>query len=298
MKIKKTAGEEAFEVLNLMFMIGVLLITVYPFIFIFSSSISSLDAIIKQKVFLLPVEPTFASYKKVLTNATFAASFLNSVFYTVAGTVFSVLMTTTAAYTVSRKKYSLRGPLMLFFAFTMYFGGGLVPEFILVNNLGLYNTRGSMIILGAVSVSQLVIARVFFENNIPDELTEAATIDGANDITIFFRIALPLSKAILAVLALQYAVGVWNDFFKALIYLPNSELHPLALFMRRLLITNTAAASGSDIGASYLDEISQLANTQQFKYASIIITVFPIICVYPLLQKYFVKGVLVGAVKG
>jgi ABC-type glycerol-3-phosphate transport system permease component len=144
----------------------------------------------------------------------------------------------------------------------------------------------------------MIIARVFFEHNIPDELTEAATIDGANDVIIFFRIALPLSKAILAVLALQYAVGMWNEFFRALIYLPDSKLHPLAMFMRRLLITNTAAAANSDLGSAFMDEMEQLANVQQFKYASIIITVFPIICVYPLLQRYFMKGVLVGAVKG
>ena len=297
MKIKQSAGERCFDVVNLIIMFFVCVVTLYPFLFVLSSSISSLDAIVKKQVFLLPVDINFDSYIKVFRDKGFTGAYLNSIWYTVVGTIVNVLLTASAAYTLSRKKYSIRTPLMVFIAVTMYFSGGLVPGFILVNNLGLYNTRSVMVILGAISVHQLVIARVFFENNVPEALTEAATIDGANDIVIFFRIAIPLSKAIMAVLTLQYAVSHWNDFFTALVYLPDSNLHPMALYMRRLLITGTAASSGSDIGASYLDEIKQLAVTQQFKYASIIITVFPIACIYPFLQKYFVKGILIGAVK-
>lgn len=297
MKIRRSIGEKCFDAANVLFMLLICVVTIYPFAFILSSSISSLDAIVKKQVFLFPIGVNFDSYAKVIQNAGFLKAYYNSIWYTVVGTCVSLLLTTSAAYALSRKKYSIRSPLMLFIAITMYFGGGLVPEFILVNNLRMYNTRLVMVILGAVAVQQLVVARVFFQNNVPESLTEAAWIDGANDLLVFVKIALPLSKAILAVLTLQYAVGHWNEFFKALVYLPKSDLHPLSLFMRRLLITGTASTNAQDMGSYYMDEIQQLALAQQFKYASIIITVFPIVCVYPLLQKYFVKGILIGAIK-
>ena len=229
MAMKMSLGEKVFERLNYFILIILAFITVFPFIFIISSSISSPDAIMRQEVYLLPKDINIDSYAMVLRQGNLLSAYYNTVWYTVVGTLISVFLTTSAAYPLSRRTYSIRSQLMIYFAITMYFSGGLVPQYILVNQLGLYNTRWVMVILGAVGVSNMVIARVFFQTNVPEELTDAARIDGANDIIIYFKMVLPLSKAVVAVLTLQYAVGHWNEFFKALVYLSDSELVTISI---------------------------------------------------------------------
>lgn len=299
MAIKMSLGEKIFEKVNYTILTILAFVTLYPFIYIISNSISSIDSIMKQDVYLIPKGINIDSYKMVFKHGTIFTAYYNTIWYTVIGTIISVLLTTSSAYPLSRKFYSIRSQLMIYFAITMYFGGGLVPTFILVNQLGLYDTRWVMVILGAVGVSNMVIARVFFQTNVPEEMTEAARIDGANDITIYFKIALPLSKAVVAVLTLQYAVGHWNEFFKAMVYLTETRLQPLALYLRRLLIMGTAVefAGEQEERIRELDQYNLNAISQQFKYASVVITMLPIMCVYPFLQKHFVKGIMIGALK-
>lgn len=298
MKMRMSLSEKIFEKFNYVLLALIALITAYPFIYIISNSLSSLDAIMKQEVFLLPKGINIDSYKMVFKHGTILTAYYNTIWYTVVGTFISVLLTTTVAYPLSRKSYSIRSEIMIYLAITMYFSGGLVPEFILVNKLGLYNTRMVMVILGAVGVSRIVIARVFFQTNVPEEMTDAARIDGANDITIFFKIAVPLSKAVVAVLTLQYAVGHWNEFFKALVYLNEARLQPLALYLRRLLIMGTAVEfAGDQQELLNTDQFKLNAISQQFKYSSVVVTMLPIMCFYPFLQKYFVKGIMIGAIK-
>ncbi len=297
MRIKRSIGDKVFDWCNTILLLGLTFITLYPLVFVLSSSLSGLDSIVKKEIWLFPKDINFDSYLMVLRDKGLGTAYINSIVYTVAGTLVNVLLTTAAAYPLSRKGYSIRGPLMLFIAVTMYFSGGLVPQFVLINNLGLYNTRWVIVLLGAVNVTQLVIARVFFQTTIPDALSEAARIDGANDVVVFFKIVLPLSKSIIAVLTLQYAVAHWNDFFQPLIYLSDTKLQPLALYMRRLLISGTLAAGQDQSAVAFFDEFKQLAVSQQFKYATIVITILPILCIYPFLQRYFVNGVMIGAVK-
>ncbi|HOJ10754.1 MAG TPA: carbohydrate ABC transporter permease [Clostridiales bacterium] len=299
MAMKMSMGEKVFEKFNYIILTILAFLTVYPFIYIISNSVSSLDAIMKQEVYLLPKGINIDSYKLVFKHGGILTAYYNTIWYTVVGTAISVFLTTSSAYPLSRKTYSIRSQLMVYFAITMYFGGGLVPVFILVNQLGLYNTRWVMVILGAVGVSNMVIARVFFQTNVPEEMTDAARIDGANDVIIYFKIALPLSKAVVAVLTLQYAVSHWNDFFKAMIYLNETHLQPLALYLRRLLIMGTAVefAGEQEERLREMDQFALNAVSQQFKYASVVITMLPIMCFYPFLQKYFVKGIMVGAIK-
>lgn len=297
MAIKRNTGGKVFDIFNVIILALIAFITIYPFIYIISASLSDVNAILRQEVYLLPKGITIEAYKMVFRQGEIVSAYYNTIWYTVVGTIINVLLTTSAAYPLSRKTYSIRSHVMLYIAITMYFSGGMVPEFILVNNLGLYNTRWVMVILGAVSASRLIIARVFFQESIPEELTDAAKIDGANDIDIYFRIVLPLSKAIIAVLTLQYAVSHWNEFFKALIYISDNELHPLALYLRRLLVMGTSAEFSDEVGLAYTDEFKLFAIQQQFKFASIVVTMLPIMCFYPFLQKHFVKGVMIGAIK-
>lgn len=298
MAMKMSTGEKIFACFNTIFLVLLSFATLYPLVYVISGSISSAEAIMRKQVVLFPVGINFDSYRMVLRQGTLLNAYYNTIWYTVVGTAIGVLLTTAAAYPLSRRSFSLRSEIMLYLAITMYFSGGLVPQFILVNGLGLYNTRWVMVILGAVSVSRMVVARVFFQTNIPEEMTEAARIDGANEIVIFFKIVLPLSKAVVAVLTLQYAVSHWNEFFKALIYLNDSKLYPLALYLRRLLITNVSGGDFSDDQELMgMDPMRLIAIRQQFQYASIIITMLPIMMFYPFLQKYFVKGIMIGAIK-
>ncbi len=268
-------------------------ITLYPFLYVFSMSISGVQEVIRQEVVLLPKGFSIKSYEMIYRNKQFWTSYYNTLWYTAVGTSINVFMTIIAAYPLSKKRLLHRNFFMFMITFTMFFGGGLIPGYLLVNALGLYNTRWAIVIPGAVAAWYIIITRTFFQT-IPDSLEESAIIDGASEFRVMMSIYVPLSKPILAVLTLFYAVGHWNSFFAAMIYLSDVRKQPLQIYLRRILIEATAEIQRAIQGN--IQERSAIG--VQLKYSSIIVSIIPIICVYPYLQKYFVKGVLIGSIKG
>ncbi|NSW89113.1 MAG: carbohydrate ABC transporter permease [Firmicutes bacterium] len=289
----KKLSDKAIEVIIYILLSFAAFITLYPFIYVFSMSISSVEEVMKQNILLLPKGFSLESFKIVFRNKMFWQSYYNTIWYTVVGTTINVIMTVIAAYPLSKKRFIHRNFFMIMISFTMFFGGGLIPLYILVSTLGMYNTRWAIVIPGAVSAWYIIITRTFFQS-IPDSLEESAIIDGAGDLKILTSIYLPLSKAILAVLILFHAVGHWNSFFSAMIFISDASKHPLQIYLRRILIEVSAEVQRDLPGSSY----ERAAYGIQLKYSSIIITILPIICVYPFLQKYFVKGVMIGSIKG
>jgi putative aldouronate transport system permease protein len=265
----------------------------YPVIYIVSMSVSDVDAVLNREVLLLPKGFSLKSYSLVFENPRVWTSYMNTVFYTVFGTFINVALTLSCAYSVAQQRFFLRRGIMVFITLTMMFSGGMIPGFLLVTRLGIYNTRWAILLPGAVSAWNLIIARNFFMTTIPDELVESARMDGANDIGIFLKIVMPLSGAILAVMTLFYAVGHWNMWFKAMIYVPNEALQPLQLYLRNVLLLNSPEAMAG------LDDIMErVAYAMQLKFAVIVVATLPVMCLYPFVAKHFVKGVMVGAIKG
>jgi putative aldouronate transport system permease protein len=273
-----------------------LLITIYPLYFIVIASFSSPEAISLGKVVFLPSGINLSAYRFVLSEPRIWLGYRNTVLYTSAGVLCGTMVTLLASYALSRKDLKLNKPITLFMIFTMFFSGGLIPTYIIVSKLKLVNTIYVLMILGSVNVYNMIIARTFFQN-LPKELLEAAQIDGCNNTRFFFRIALPLSKAIIAVIALYYAVGHWNSYFNAMIYVSNRKLFPLQLILREILVLGQSLTNITDPS-----EVEALVARQQvaqiIKYVVIIISSLPVICVYPFLQKYFVQGVMIGSIKG
>lgn len=289
---RRTAGDVTFSVVTYVFIILVLLVTLYPFIYIISSSVSDAGAVARAEVWLLPKGPlNVDAYQRVLSDPMLLQSYGNTLWYVVVGTVVNLIMTTTLAYPLARTGFKGKRFLMMGIVFTMYFSGGMVPGYILVKNLGLIDNRWALIIPAAISTYNLIVTRSFFEG-IPDTIHEAATIDGAGEFRIFSQIILPLSKPILATMVLFYAVSHWNSYFNAMLYLNKEEFYPLQLFLRRILIQYEASDMMTDV-MNNRDSVSMT-----IRYAAIVISTLPIMCVYPFLQKYFVKGVMVGAIKG
>ena len=302
MNFRKSRARAVFEVFNTIFLAIVILVTVSPFILIIASSFSGIAPIIQQRVFFWPVEFTLEGYRQIFEDGSIFLSYYNTLWYVLVGVAISITVTMSGAYVLSRRYYSLRSQIMFMIAVTMFFNGGLVPNYILINQLGIFNTRWAIVIPGAVSAFLIVMARVFLQSTVPDELAEAAKIDGANDLQIFLRIALPLSKAIIAVLALNYGVGRWNSWFSEMLYLRENNLMPLSLFLRRLIITGGSAATLAGVDSAVQSGRAQdfakiVAIKERMKFGSVIVTMLPIMMVYPFLQKYFVKGVMIGALK-
>lgn len=271
------------------------LIVLYPCIYVVSASISSGSAVQSGKVILLPVDISLQGYATVFNTPKVWTGFRNSLFYTVAGTAINLVMTMIAAYCLSRTDVPGSNFVMLIFTFTMFFSGGLIPSYLLIRQLGMLNTVWSLLLPGAISVYNLIMARTFIRNTIPSELLEASMMDGCSDIMFFLKIVLPLSKAIMAVLVLFYAVGHWNSYFNAMIYLNDRELYPLTIFLREILMADQidpSTISDPELQA----KIAQMAGV--IKYALIVVTMIPILLIYPFIQKYFVKGVMIGSVKG
>ena len=267
----------------------------YPCIFVVSASFSSGSAVQAGKVVLFPVEPTLEGYKTVLNTPTVWLGYRNSILYTVVGTIIILAVTMTAAYCLSRKDLPGRNFVMLAFTFTMFFSGGLIPMYIQVQNLKLLNTMWALILPGAISVYNLIVARTFIVNTIPSELLEASQIDGCSDIRYYVSIVLPLSGAIIAVEALFYAVGHWNAYFNAMIYLSKRELYPLTLYLREILMSSNidpSTVSDPELQARLADMVGII------KYALIVVAVVPVLLIYPFVQKHFVKGIMIGSVKG
>lgn len=289
---KKSFGEKVFDVVVFSIMCIVIVITIYLFLYVLGMSVSKPANIGDGIIWLLPKEFSFESYTRLFSDPQLWVAYGNTLWYVVFGTIINVFMTIIAAYPLAQRRFFLRKQLMLLMIITMYFSGGIIPLYLLINKLGLYNTRWVMIIPNAIAVMYVIIARTFLETNIPDSLYESARIEGANDLTILGKIVIPLSKPIIAVLTLFYAVGQWNSYFTALIYLPSRKLQPLQLYLVNIVIKNQDLALG-DMAAGAERSIMMM----QIKYSVIIVAMLPIIMVYPFVQKYFVKGVMIGAIK-
>ncbi len=288
-------GDRMFYLISGLILTVIFLLILYPCIFVVSASFSSGTAVQSGKVVLWPVDISFVGYDTVLHNVNIWKGFMNSLFYTFFGTIINVALTMLAAYPLSRKDLVGRDKLMLFFTFTMFFNGGIITHYILVSKLGIIDTRWSMLLPGAMSIYNMIIARTFLQNSIPNELLEAAQLDGCTDIQYLFKVVLPLSKAVLAVLVLFYGVAHWNTYFNAMIYLRNRDLFPLTLFLKEILISGQIDPSTvSD--PELAEKVSQLAGV--IKYSLIVVSMVPVMIIYPFVQKYFVKGVTIGAVKG
>ena len=277
------------------------LMCLYPLYYTVIASFSDAADVYTGKVNIFPSGFTTEAYELVFQNDSIWRGYANTIFYTVVGTSFNLILTIPTAYALSKKRMLGRGFLMTLFVITMYFSGGMIPTYMLFKNLHLINTPWIMIINGGISVYNVIVTRTYFQNNIPESLCEAARIDGSNEFRIFFRIALPLSAPILAVITLYYAVSHWSSYFSALIYLTETDLHPLQLVLRRILILNETAyqdamiSGNSDMISNALKQ-SQLAVTM--KYALVFIASAPMLVLYPFIQKHFVKGIMVGSVKG
>lgn len=270
------------------------LIVLYPLCYVLSASFSDPVAVSSGKMWLWPVQPTLEGYKTILNETKIWMGYLNSIIYTVMGTSLNVLVTMCAAYALSRRDLPYRNGIMIFFMITMFFGGGLIPSYLLNKTLGLLDNRLVMIIPGMISVWNMTIARTFIQTNIPDELIEAAKIDGCSYFKSFGMIVLPLSKAIIAVLVLYYGIGHWNSYFGAMIYLSDPDKFPLQVILREMLIQ--AQATEEMMDSTQAQEV--LNKTELIKYATIVVSSVPTLIIYPFLQKYFVQGVMVGALKG
>jgi len=288
---RRTPGDIIFSVVINVFIIFVVVITLYPFIFIASASISDSGAVGRMEVWLLPKGINFNAYQRVLRDEQLLISYKNTIWYVLVGTIINLVMTTTMAYPLSRRRFHGRRFIMIAVTFTMFFSGGIIPTFILVRNLGMINTRWALVIPSAISTYNLIITRSFFEN-IPESLHEMATIDGAGEFRIFIQMIIPLSMPILATLILFYAVRQWNTYFNAMLYLSRDALYPLQLFLRRILLLYEANNMMLDV------QVDKNDLSRTIRYATIMIATLPIICVYPFVQKYFVKGVMIGAIKG
>jgi putative aldouronate transport system permease protein len=292
LSIRESMGDRVFLGIIYVVLSIVMAATLYPLIYIISSSFSSPSAVSAGDVWLWPVDLSLSGYNHVFQNSQILTGYANSLFYTVFGTLISIILTTMIAYPLSRKTFFGRGGLMVFIVFTMLFSGGLIPTYLVVKAVGLINTRWALLLPNAIWVWQVIITRTFFQSTIPDELAEASEIDGCSDFRFILSVVLPLSKPILAVLALMYAVGQWNAYFDALIYLKSSSLYPLQLILRSILILDNAGTANAASAAEQLQIVSQM------KYALIVISSLPVLIIYPFVQRYFVQGMLIGAIKG
>lgn len=294
-------GDRIYLLIVYTFLILFALICIYPMYFTVIASFSDTDAVYTGKTFLWFKGFNTYSYETMFQNKLIWVGYRNTIFYTVAGTLYNLLLTIPAAYALSKKEMVGRGVILKLMMVTMYFGGGLIPSYILNSKLGLVDNPLIMII--GVSVYNIIVTRAFFQTNIPESLYEAARIDGANEFYIFVRIALPLSGAIVAVMALYYAVGHWNDYFGAMIYLKNNNYHPLQLVLRRIILLNennlASLASQGGLSDEALAAIQEKMHLSLgMKFALVFISSAPMLAIYPFVQKYFVKGVMVGSVKG
>ncbi len=292
--IRESFGDRVFLGIVYFFLTAVLLIVLYPLVYIVSSSLSSPGAVSSGRVWLWPVDFSLRGYQVALSNPQIITGYTNSLFYAFFGTLISVTLTVLLAYPLSRKSFWGRNGIMMFLVFTMLFSGGLIPTYMVVRGLGMLNTRWAMLIPQAMAVWQVIIARTFFQASIPDELAEASELDGCSDLRFLWSIVIPLSKPIIAVLVLMYAVSQWNAYFDALLYLKSPELHPLQLVLRSILILNTTTSGSME--ASAMVERRQLADL--LKYSLIVVASLPVLIIYPFVQRYFVKGMLIGSVKG
>lgn len=300
-RIRETGKDRVFNAFNLVFWILVLFIVLYPLWLILIASVSDPDAVLQARVLLWPVDFSLMGYEAVFQYSELWGSYANSVFYTVVGSALSVMVSLAAAYALSRS-FAGKKIVNLAITFTMFFSGGLIPIFLNVRDLGLYNTRAIMILMNLVSVWNLMVARTYIQTSIPNELYEAAVMDGANHFTYFLRCVLPLSGTIVAVLSVYYGVARWNDYFTGLVMLRDRKLYPLQLVLREILASLTSTGTSDTFFAAYADNLGglqeALRKAEVAKYCCIVVSTVPAVLLYVFMQKYFVKGVMIGSLKG
>ncbi len=289
-------SEKSSDIILVVFCSMILFIVAYPLYYVLIASVSNPYDVYAGKTFLLPSQFTLDGYKAVFADANILIGLFNSFKYTIIGTIFSVVVLYLAAYPLSVKDLPGRKMISIFFIITMYFGGGMVPTYLVVKETGLINSMWALFLPGGVAVGNLIIVRNFFENSIPKEMIEAAEIDGASKWTTFIKIVVPLSRSIMAVMVVFSMVAYWNDWFTAMIYLPSPNKAPLPLVLRNILIKSSASASQASTISGGFAELNKM--TEMIKFSSIIIAALPMLIIYPFVQKYFEKGFMAGAVKG
>lgn len=293
-EIKLILRDKIYYTIVYIFLLSITLLVLYPLVFVVAASFSSPAAVSSGKVMLWPVDFSLEGYKVVFGSKHIGRGYLNTFIYTGIGTIINVAMTLIAAYPLSRDDLPFKGFITFLFVFTMFFSGGMIPNYILLLKLNMINTRWALIIPGAISVYNMIIARTFIQN-IPNELLEAAQIDGCSDVHYFFKILLPLSKAIIAILTLYYAVAHWNSYFNAFLYLSDRKLYPLQIVLREILIANSISME------EIIDDETMLAKqglADLLKYSLIIVSSVPVLILYPFIQRYFIEGVMIGSLKG
>ena len=288
-------GDRAVEIVFYAFLVALIVVCAYPIWYCIVASISDGDYVNSGTFIILPKGIHFKGYIYAFDQKQLWTGYANTILYTISGTLFGLACCIPCGYALSRKDLPFRGFLMVFFVFTMYFGGGLIPTYVVVNTLHLTNTRWILILFGSISVYNMIMIRTFCQANVPEDLREAASIDGCANGRFFFTIALPLIKPIIAVIALYIAVGHWNSYYNAMVYTQDRALQPLQMELRKLLFVNLGTEA-SDMDAQDVAEIKKLV--QVVKYCIIVLSSLPIMCMYPFLQKYFVQGVMIGSIKG
>ena len=297
--VKRCREDVIFDTVIFIILTLILFIVAYPLYWVIISSFSDPTAVSAGKVLLRPIGFTLKGYAEVFKNSQVMRGFFNSIVITVVGVCVNLAVTLPTAYALSRDNFSGKKPITVFYMITMFFGGGMIPTYLVVKNMQLLNTIWALVLPGCLSVYNMIVARTFFKSNISEELYEAGEIDGCTQSRFFFQIALPLSKAIIAIMVLYYGVGHWNSYFSALLYISDQDKYPLQLVLRNILITNQTALSQTATTAAAraaLQEQQQLIDVM--KYSLIIISSVPVLIMYPLVQKHFVKGVMIGSVKG
>lgn len=298
--VKMTKADKVFIGLIYVFLVLSLIIVLYPLIYIVSASISDPQMVNSGKMFLLPKGITFEGYSTILENDNIWRGYMNTIFYTALGTTINLAVTLPCAYALARVDFSGRKWMMNFMLVTMFISGGMIPSYLLVKGLGMFDTVWAMVIPNAASVYNIVVTRTFFQATIPREMEEAAIIDGCSDFKLFMKIVLPLSMPIIAVMALFYGVGHWNSYFNALIYLSDKAAYPLQMVLREILVLQDLSSNATGSMTSSMAEMlySKQQLVQVIKYGVMLVSTLPVIVAYPFLQKYFVKGVMVGSLKG
>lgn len=296
--IKRGIGDRGFDVLNIIFLVVVVLVIGYPLWFIGIASISDPQAVNTGQVWVVPVDFTLDGYRRVFDESAIWMGYRNTIVYTIIGVAIHLAITLPCAYALSRKETWGRTAITWFILFTMLFNGGMIPTYLVVKDLGILDTLWAVVLPGATGAWSILVGRAFFKQTVPDELAESAKVDGAGDFQIFLRMAIPLSAPIIATLALFHGVGLWNEYFKALIYLSDRNKYTLQLILRELLIVTQDSGGDGGGGAGSADAIAeQLRLASLIKYAVMIVASLPLLVIYPFLQRFFVKGVLIGSVK-
>ena len=304
-KIRQTKADVVFDVFNTVFMVLLMFVILYPLYFTVIASFSDPYAVVNGRVVFWPINPTLEPYENVFKENRIWIGYRNNLINVPLGTLWNLILTLPTAYVLSKKKLHGRGLFATYFLIPMYFGGGLIPTYMQIKGMGLINTPYTLIILGGLSIYNMIVSRVFFQTSIPEDIYESATIDGASDFRQFFQMALPLAKPIIAVMALFYAVGRWNDYFTALIYISDNNLQPLQIILRGILLLNQTALANlntQNLGQDDIEYMLTLARqvymAEGMKYSLIFISSAPLLIAYPFVQKYFVKGIMIGSLKG